>query len=226
MNKLPILLECRDIQRQGAAGGFALLQGISLQLRAGDRCGMVGKSGSGKSLFLRGLARLDQKTTGSVTYRDQSADELGYPRFRQHVLYVTQHSTLLPGSVEDNLQLPFSLSGRRTESLDRTSLIMQLNSLSRDESFLAKPVSDLSGGEARIVTVLRALQVRANVLLLDEPTSSLDEETALGVENLIDAWISAEPERAYLWVTHSLDQARRVTDHVWEMRSGQLQNAS
>jgi len=45
------------------------------------------------------------------------------------------------------------------------------------------------------------------------------------VEQLIDTWISAEPERAYLWVTHSLDQARRMTERVWEMHSGQLQSA-
>jgi putative ABC transport system ATP-binding protein len=103
---------------------------------------------------------------------------------------------------------------------------MQLSDLSRDETFLEKPVSDLSGGEARIVAVLRALQLKANVLLLDEPTSSLDDETARGVERLIDTWISAEPVRAYLWVTHSLHQARRVTDRVWEMHSGRLQTAS
>lgn len=226
MNTPTILLECRDLQRHGAPGGSVLLQGITLQLRAGDRCGMVGKSGSGKSMLLHSLAHLDARTTGLVKYRDQSADELGVPQFRKHVLYLTQHSTLLPGSVEDNLRIPFRLAGRRTESYDRESLIMQLSHLSLDETFLAKPVSNLSGGEARIVTVLRALQLKANVLLLDEPTSSLDDETARGVEQLIDTWISAEPERAYLWVTHSLDQARRMTDRVWEMHSGQLQSAS
>ncbi len=203
-----------------------MLQGITLQLRPGDRYGMVGKTGSGKSLLLRGLARLDARTTGLVKYRDLSADELGIPRFRKHVMYVTQHSTLLPGSVEDNLKVPFLLAGRRTESFDRDTLLSQLSDLSRDETFLRKPVSELSGGEARIVTVLRALQLKANVLLLDEPTSSLDEETARGIEQLIDTWISAETPRAYLWVTHSLDQARRVTDHVWEMDNGQLQTAS
>ena len=226
MNTSSILLECRDLKRHGAPGGSALLQGITLQLRAGDRCGMVGKSGSGKSLLLRGLAQLDPQTTGLVKYRDQSADELGVPQFRKHVLYLTQHSTLLPGSVEDNLKIPFRLASRRTESFDRDALIRQLSDLSHDETFLGKPVSDLSGGEARIVTVLRALQLTANVLLLDEPTSSLDDETARGVEQLIDAWISADPARAYIWVTHSLDQARRVTDHVWEMHRGQLQDAS
>ncbi|MDP7304770.1 MAG: ATP-binding cassette domain-containing protein [Pirellulaceae bacterium] len=226
MNTSSILLECRDLQRHGAPGGSPLLQGITLQLRAGDRCGMVGKSGSGKSLLLRGLARLDARTTGLVKYRDQSSDELGIPQFRKHVLYLTQHSTLLPGSVEENLKLPFHLAGRRTESFDRDSLIMQLSDLSRDETFLEKPVSDLSGGEARIVAVLRALQLKANVLLLDEPTSSLDDETARGVERLVDTWISEEPARAYLWVTHSLHQARRVTDRVWEMHSGRLQSAS
>lgn len=222
MKTLPVLLECRDLKRPGTPGGAALLQGITWQLRAGERCAMVGKSGSGKSLLLRGLARLDARTTGTVAFRDQDVEELGFPRFRAHVLYLTQHATLLPGTVEDNLRIPFQLVGRRAESFDRDSLITQLRGLARDETFLAKPVAELSGGEARIVTLLRALQLQAEVLLLDEPTSSLDDETARVVEQLVAAWLKAEPLRAYLWVTHSLDQAWRVADRVWEMQSGQI----
>ena len=222
MSTPPILLECRDLQRPGAPGGPPLLHDIALQLRLGDRRALVGKSGSGKSLLLRGLACLDPRTTGVVTFREQTADDLGVPRFRRHVLYLTQHSTLLPGTVEDNLRLPFQLAGRRTELFDRDRLVHDLHALGRDGAFLEKSVADLSGGEARIVALLRVLQLRANVLLLDEPTSSLDEDSAHAVERLVCAWIAAEPDRTYLWVTHSPEQARRVADDVWEMRNGSL----
>ncbi len=222
MSTSSILLACRDLQRNNERGGTPLLHGITVQVRIGDRCAMVGASGSGKSLLLRALAQLDPRATGAVTFRGQAADEMRIPLFRRHVMYVTQHVTLLPGTVEDNLRIPFQLAARRSESFDRERIVGQLNTLGRDAEFLDKPVSELSGGEARTVTLLRALQLQASVLLLDEPTSSLDDASARAVESLVHAWFTRQPERAYLWVTHSEDQARRVADRVWRMEGGRL----
>jgi len=218
----PILLEGRDLVRCGGQGGPTLLKGISLQLHAGDRYALVGKSGSGKSLLLRGLARLDPHTQGAVAFRDQNAESHGIPEFRRHVMYVTQHTTLLPGTVEDNLRMPFDLATRRSEAFDRDWIVARLNELARDEAYLSKPIAELSGGETRLVTLLRALQLQANVLLLDEPTSSLDDAAARVVEQLVSAWLDEVPERAYLWVTHSIEQAQRVAPCIWEMHQGQM----
>jgi len=217
-----MLLQCRDLQRLSEPDGNPLLHATTLGLRAGDRRALVGKSGAGKSLLLRGLSCLDPRTTGTVQLRGQTADAWGIPQFRRHVVYLTQHSTLMSGTVEDNFRIPFQLASRQGESFDRNAVVKQLHGLGRDETFLEKPVTELSGGESRIVVILRGLQLHANVLLLDEPTSSLDEETAQVVEQLIGDWMSAEEDRAYVWVTHSMEQARRVSDHVWEMKKGQL----
>lgn len=226
MNASPMLLECRELMRPGAAEAPALLQAVNLELREGDRHALVGKSGSGKSLLLRGLAFLDRRAQGTIKFRDQEVTALGVPQFRRHVLYLTQHSTLLPVSVEDNLRLPFQLAVRRGESFDREAIVRQLAALGRTASFLDKPITELSGGEARLVALLRALQLEADVLLLDEPTSSLDEESGRVVERMVDDWLAARPQRAWLWVTHSLEQARRVATRVWEMDRGQISELS
>ncbi len=222
MNATSMLLACYDLCRPGGPEGM-LLHDVTLEIRAAERHALVGKSGSGKSLLLRALAQLDFHARGRLMFLGRSAEAIAVPEFRRQVIYVTQHSTLLPTTVEDNLKIPFQLACRRAESYDRAAMIRRLELLGRDASFLEKPVSELSGGEARTVALLRVTQLQANVLLLDEPTSSLDPETTGAVERLIESWRQAQADRAYVWVTHSLPQARRVADQVWEMQRGRLQ---
>ena len=85
-----------------------------------------------------------------------------------------------------------------------------LTHLGRDESFLDKPVGELSGGESQLVALLRAVQLDPKVLLLDEPTASLDAEATAAVETLVADWqAESAGARAVVWVSHDTGQAER-----------------
>jgi putative ABC transport system ATP-binding protein len=112
----------------------------------------------------------------------------------------------------------------RSLFFDKDRILDLLESVRRTASFLEKSIRDLSGGEAQIVALLRALQLNPSILLLDEPTTSLDERTERAIENLLRQWVSEAPaNRASLWVTHDSDQARRIADHWLRMRRGRLE---
>ncbi len=109
------------------------------------------------------------------------------------MIYIHQRPALHEGSVEDNFRFPFTLKAHSARSFDRERAIDLLIALGRDATFLDKSTRDLSGGETQIVAFVRALQLDPAMLLLDEPTASLDPETARALEAVIDRWLAACP---------------------------------
>ena len=90
------------------------------------------------------------------------------------------------------------------------------------DDFLDKRASELSGGEAQIAALIRVLQLAPDVLLLDEPTASLDPASAREIEALVDAWFAGNPARASIWVSHDPEQALRVGARQLTMARGRL----
>jgi putative ABC transport system ATP-binding protein len=149
------------------------------------------------------------------------------PAYRKQVIYLHQRPALLDGSVEDNLRYPYTLGVHRGTRFDRVRMVELLDGLNRGAAFLEKSGRDLSGGEAQIVALLRAVQLDPAVLLLDEPTASLDRATALAVEGLLDRWLAAgSGRRSLVWVSHDPDQALRVSSRRLHMRSGRIESES
>jgi putative ABC transport system ATP-binding protein len=217
------LIEAQQIGRK--ADGRWLLKEVSLNLHAGTRVAVVGPSASGKTLLLRALALLDPLQSGEILWRDKPVRGRDVPRFRSRAIYLHQRPVLIEGTVEENLRQPFSFGVHRDKAFDRAAIIARLDSLSRDASLLSRHSSALSGGEAQITALLRAMQFEPDVLLLDEPTASLDDESKRTVERMIDAWRGERPERrTTVWVTHDADQVQRIADHVYRMHQGTLEN--
>jgi putative ABC transport system ATP-binding protein len=215
-------LEAIGIGRK--AGGRWLLCDVSFSVRAGQRLALVGPSGSGKTLLLRSLAMLDPIDTGEIRWQDKIVRGNEVPRFRSRVMYLHQRPTLLEGTVEENLRQPYSLGVHHDKHFDRRRIVALLESLGRPETFLAKQQRDLSGGEAQLSALLRAMQLDPDVLLLDEPTAALDAEATEMVELLVANWFEQQPSgRATVWVTHDHEQARRVSTSVLYTRDGELQ---
>ena len=182
---------------------------------------MLGPSGAGKTLLLRALALLDLLDEGQVRWNGRVIRCETVPAYRGTVLYLHQRPTLFEGNVEANLRLPFSLKVHRHRRFDRDRVINLLNELGRDVSFLEKSHRDLSGGEAQIVALLRAVQLDPTVLLLDEPTASLDRDAAKATEVLLSRWhAEGAGRRAYVWVTHDSEQAERVAAEFLWMEAG------
>lgn len=221
----PILLETRRLSRVDPQTHAALLQPVDFALRAGERVVITGSSGSGKSLLLRMLALLDAPADGSLTWMNKAVLAQDIPRFRTHVCYLAQRAALVEGTVADNLRFPFSLKALRERSFDIGIAEHLLVQAGKNAGFLDKQGADLSGGEAQIVALVRVLLLAPQVLLLDEPTSALDPQSAAAMEALVMHWFEQHPEaRAYLWVTHDPEQARRMSNRWLTMDQGVLLN--
>jgi putative ABC transport system ATP-binding protein len=217
------LLEARSLGRRSSIDGGWLFRDVNVSVRRGARMAVLGPSGAGKTVLLRALAFLDVLDEGVILCRGQVIRHDAVPAFRGTVPYLHQRPTLFEGTVEANLRAPFSLKIHRNRSFDRERIVSLLAELGRDSSFLEKSHRDLSGGEAQFVALLRALQLDPALLLLDEPTASLDREAAKAIEHLLNRWHAEEAgRRAYVWVTHNPGQAERVADEPLWMESGRI----
>ncbi|WP_208677912.1 ABC transporter ATP-binding protein [Synechococcus elongatus] len=193
-------------------------QNIQLRLDAGDRLAIMGPSGVGKSLLLRAIAGLDPIQAGHIHFLGKSLSDWSMPRYRSQVLYLHQRPALWEGSVEANLQQVFLLHQHRRRGYQRQRILQYLRLLNRDETFLDRPSSMLSGGERQITAFLRGLQLDPMILLLDEPTASLDPESTASLETLVQNWQADNPQRAYLWVSHDAEQRQRMTQRAFQLR--------
>jgi putative ABC transport system ATP-binding protein len=221
-NETP-LLEARGIGRQHRDGTDWLLRDVSLAIGAGERVALTGPTGSGKTVMLRSLAMLDAVNEGTILWRGESPGPDEIPVYRSQVIYLTQRARLFDGTVETNLQLAYSLAVHRHRTYSRENIIAQLERLGRDDRFLALDSASLSGGETQIVALLRAIQLDPTMLLLDEPTASLDEGTTRQIEQLVGDWMAFPGTgRAFVWVTHDSAQSNRVAIRTLQLRDGQL----
>lgn len=218
------LIEACALSRLDQSRAAHLLYPVDFTLNGGDRVAITGSSGSGKSVFLRTLALLDAPSSGEVTWGSQPVLATQIPAYRSQVCYLAQRPSLMDGTVEDNLRFPYSLNIFKQRGFDAEKVKALLRQAGKPESFLLKAANDLSGGEAQIVALIRAIQLDPKVILLDEPTAALDPQSARHVETLIDAWFTGDltSTRAYIWVSHDLDQAQRMSNIRFEMHAGVL----
>jgi len=217
------LVAAMHLGRRRPNGSGWLLNDVGITIKSGERLGLVGPTGAGKTLLLRALAMLDPVDSGHLTWRGQDVGPSLATAFRSHVIYLQQRPALTAGSVEENLQLPFTLDAHKGKRFDKDRTVGLLEELGRDRDFLKRDISDLSGGERQIVALLRAIQLDPSVLLLDEPTAAMDAKSSTVVKKWVAAWVSASPAaRALLWVSHDDKQIARVTTRVVEIHQGRL----
>lgn len=217
------LLQAVRVGRRDPAAGW-LLRDVSLAVAPGDRIGVEGPTGAGKSLLLRALALLDPLEEGRVLWRGRPVSDAEVPEFRRRVAYLHQTPALLEGTVEENLRAPFALRVYRGRGYDRVRAEELLDELGRRPPFLEKTVGDLSGGERQITALVRLLQLEPRILLLDEPTAALDPASAERLEDLVGRWAShPDGERAVVWVSHDPGQARRVARRTLRLDGGRAQ---
>ena len=184
-------------------------RGLSVNLTAGDRAILTGRSGTGKSLLLRTLCGLDRPDEGQVHHRGQLVLDHDRPRFRARVMYVQQQPVLIRGTVLENLELPLRFNVNAARGARDGTAAALLSRLGKPLEFLDQRASVLSGGEGQIVGLVRALLLEPEVLLLDEPTAHLDAEATERVEEVVLEWV-ASGDRAVLWTSHDQAQIERV----------------
>jgi putative ABC transport system ATP-binding protein len=210
-----VLFELDDVTYSRA--GRRVLDGFAARLPVGASC-LLGPSGSGKSTVLRLLDRLIDPDSGRVAYEGRDVRERDPLALRREVCLVPQVPALIPGTVADNVAYGPRLAGHSFDS--RTAL--ELAGL--DAAYAERPAEKLSVGEQQRVMLARALALEPRVLLLDEPTSALDETARGAVEQTLRS-LRGRTAISYVLVTHDLDQAERMADHVVRVEAGRAVGA-
>lgn len=224
----PILV-FRDVSKvYRAAGGTELraLHGVSFEVPPGRVVAVIGRSGSGKSTLLHVAAGIERPTSGSVRFlgRDLAAlsDREATLARRDGVGLVFQFFHLLPHlSVRDNVALPSLIAADPREAcgVRVDDLLRRVDLAGRADEAVQK----LSGGEMQRVALCRALLRKPRLLLADEPTGSLDDESGRRVMGLL-LGLAREEGSALLCVTHSSEVAA-LADERWRLHSGILERA-
>ena len=221
------LLQLKNIFREfpSAEGGTPLevLRGLSMDVARGESIAIVGPSGCGKSTLLNLIGNLDQPTDGAITFdgRDLIAlndDELALLRNREMGFIFQNHHLLPQCTVMENVLVPTLAHGRATAD-DEERARHLLNRVGLGKRFSHRP-GQLSGGERQRVAVVRALINQPQLLLADEPTGALDQNTADQLGQLL-VELNAEKNVTLITVTHSEKLAVRMTRTV-ELKEGQI----
>jgi osmoprotectant transport system ATP-binding protein len=199
--------------------GVAVLDKVSLDFAEGCITAIIGRSGCGKSTLLRICNGLIKPDTGGVRIFGQPLDYNKLPSLRRRMGYAVQRTGLFPHLTgRDNITLLASLEGWSSERIDqRLNELQQLTQLQDDQ--LGKFPHQLSGGQQQRVGLCRAMMLRPQILLLDEPFAAVDPITRIDIHRQLLALHQAEPTTAVL-VTHDMREALRLADHIVVMDAG------
>jgi putative ABC transport system ATP-binding protein len=220
MNPHPII-QLRDLALtiQAASGPVNILRGISLDVPAGEKLGIIGPSGSGKTSLLMLLAGLERASGGDITIAGQDLALLGEDeraRFRRDNLgIVFQSFHLIPSmTAQENVAVPLELAGRADAATVAAAALAQVGLGHR----LTHRPAQLSGGEQQRVALARAFAPAPRLLLADEPTGNLDVETGGMVMDLLFSLCTAAGTTLVL-ITHDPALAARC-DRTVTLRNG------
>jgi len=201
-----------------------ILDRINFIINAGERVALLGTSGSGKTTLLNLIAGIDQPDAGEVVANGLSIHQLGEPQRtlwrRQHLGFVFQFFNLIPTlTVAENIALPLELSQTPRHSIEEKvfHLLQQIELPNCAERY----PDTLSGGEQQRVAIARALAHKPSLLLADEPTGNLDDETGEHILDLLMQLTKAH-QMTMLIVTHS-QRVAAAADRKIKLHKGQLQ---
>ncbi len=185
------------------------LKDINLEIRQGEFISLLGPSGCGKTTLLRTVADLQQPTSGSISVRGQSPREI---RLQKKYGIVFQNPVLYDWrTVRRNVCMPMELMG--IPKKDRTARVTKMLELVGLMDFGRKYPHELSGGMQQRVGIARALAIKPEILLMDEPFSALDEFTKEKLhEDLLRIW--KKTNKTILFVTHNIQEAVFLSDRV------------
>jgi phosphate transport system ATP-binding protein len=210
-------------------GSKPAVSGVSLPIRQGEVLSLIGPSGCGKTTLLRSLNRLTELTStakleGRILLDEVDIRLIEPTLLRRRVTMVFQQPNPFPMSVFDNIAYVLREQGSRRQRKKTLEPAVQ-SALERAGLFeevkdnLDHPALKLSGGQQQRLCIARALAAQPEVLLLDEPCSALDPQSTQVIEDLI---VKLRDDVAVVIVTHNLQQAYRIADHVAFMYLGDL----
>ena len=212
MSKLSI----RDLKLN--RGGKTVLRDINLEVATGELLVIIGPSGSGKSSLLRCINRLNDIASGSILLDGQSIHDMPVTELRRKVGMIFQKTAAFEGSVAENIAFGAALHDR---TISRAQILDLMRQVSLEAQLSDQAASALSGGQEQRLAIARALALDPSLLLLDEPTSSLDPIATGRVEDSL-LQLRIATNLTMIWVSHSIEQARRIGSRVLLLDEGRI----
>ena len=207
------------------SGPIKVLENISLEIPQGDFISIMGPSGSGKTSLLNIIGCLDVPSFGQVFYNDKdvtNADEAFCETLRlKHIGFIFQSYNLLPTlTVLENVMLPMQLSKRVPSTVEQTKQALSLLRIVGLEKRANESVLKLSGGQQQRVAIARSLSNLPGLILADEPTGNLDEESTRSVMDVFRA-INGNQQLTTIMVTHD-SKVAEYANRVFYLEAGHL----
>jgi phospholipid/cholesterol/gamma-HCH transport system ATP-binding protein len=217
----PVLV-LRDVHK--SFGAQHVLDGIGLTVVRGETLAVLGRSGVGKSVLLKLIIGLENMDSGSICIHGQEIQGLGLNemnRLRVKMGFLFQHAALYDSlTVGQNVAFPLERHTKMPAS-ERSACVKEWLSRVGMEGDLNKMPSDISGGMKKRVGLARALALRPEILLLDEPTAGLDPITSGEIDDLV-LKLNQEHALTSIVVTHDLHSARTIADRVALLEKGKV----
>ncbi|MBI4388208.1 MAG: ABC transporter ATP-binding protein [Candidatus Omnitrophica bacterium] len=221
------VLEVNDLYKDYRAPRETLkiLRGISLKVAPSEMVMIIGRSGSGKSTLLHLLGGLDKPTSGKIYFEGTDLSRLNDGKLSGYrskdVGFVFQFYYLLPElTLLENVLLPHVIAGGQARKKEAKQLLDRVGLSHRQDHH----PTQLSGGEQQRAAIARALMNGPKIVLCDEPTGNLDEETANSVFDLL-LKLNREEKTTFVMVTHELSLVKRA-ESVYELHEGVLRRSS
>lgn len=211
----------RKCRRDRRGGEVEILRGIDLEIPSGSLSAIVGPSGGGKSTLVRLLNRLEEADGGCLLLRGEALGSIPVLELRRRVGLVLQKPFMFPGSVLDNLQLPFRYREDTVPKADDPRMNEVLRCCGLNPELLGREARSLSVGQQQRVSLARTLLPGPSLLVLDEPTSALDRPTGDRLADTLRT-ICREQRLTVIMVTHDLRLAGRVADHLAYLEGGRI----
>jgi len=203
-----------------AFGSNKVLNGIDFDLFEGEKVVVLGPSGSGKSTFLRCINRLEEPTSGEISFENTVISDKNIQEMRAKIGMVFQHFNLINNlTVMENLTLaPVKLHRMSADEAEKKAreLLRHIGLISKAEAYPAS----LSGGQKQRVAIVRALMMEPKVLLFDEPTSALDPESIGDVLDLIHEVV--DKGMTTIIVTHEMNFAKEIASRIVFIDGGKI----
>ena len=198
-----------------------LFNQFSIQIEAGSTIGIVGSTGSGKTTFTRFLLRFVEPNTGSISWGDQHLDEYSLESLRSSIALVSQHVTLFPTSILENIR--YGCNNASDDDVKQAALIAEAFEFIEElpnkwETYVGEGGYRLSGGQRQRIAIARAVLKDAPLLILDEATSAVDNETEAALQRSIS---TISKDRTTIIVAHRLSTVRH-SDTIIVLENGEI----
>lgn len=217
------MIKLSNITKRYEGASAPVVDGIDMEVGAGEICVLLGPSGCGKTTTLKMINRLIQPSAGKIFIDGRDTDEFDVVELRRQIGYVIQQIGLFPNmTVEENISVvPRLLGWDKAKTKRRAAELLEIVAL--DPSiYLSRYPKDLSGGQQQRVGVARALATDPPVMLMDEPFGAIDP---INRELIQDEFlrIQQQVKKTIMFVSHDIDEAVKMADRIAIFRGGRLE---